>query len=275
MARRPQPRCLGGVHRSGSCGARTRRRRHRGDQRRLVPVGLHPESRTTSGRPLPHARNATPGSGSSRSRSTMSTAMTSLRSRNFVNVLTDELLPHCSDAVRDRVLTQCHLDFRSGLPTCCVNSRPSATRSSSPKPPPNPTTGPPAVARSPPRHSPGQHHADLIPGCEKRFPSGSRPWWGVRACGRIDVVLRLVSPHVHDPGEGPLRHPPLLDAPLHGVFDEGGVEVRSVNWSRPTWKPIIALTRAPDSSCSARNSTQRAVSRVAWIRSNGEGSPPS
>lgn len=57
----------------------------------------------------------------------MSTAMTSLRSRNFVNVLTDELLPHCSDAVRDRVLTQCHLDFRSGLPTCCVNSRPSAT----------------------------------------------------------------------------------------------------------------------------------------------------
>ena len=42
-----------------------------------------------------------------------------------------------------------------------------------------------------------------------------------------------------------------------------------MNCSRPDWKPIIALARAPDSSCSDRNSTQRAVSLVAWIRSNG------
>ena len=48
-----------------------------------------------------------------------------------------------------------------------------------------------------------------------------------------------------------------------------------MNCSRPDWKPIIALARVPDSSCSERNSMQRAVSRVAWIRSNGDGSPPS
>jgi hypothetical protein len=38
-----------------------------------------------------------------------------------------------------------------------------------------------------------------------------------------------------------------------------------VNARRPDWKPIIALARPPDSSCSAKYSMQCAVSPLAAV----------
>ena len=80
----------------------------------------------------------------------------------------------------------------------------------------------------------------------------------------------------HDLGQREPIHPALLDGPAGLRVDQRGIrgqigELQPAGLgSRPSHWP-----RPPASRLLGRNSTQRAVRLVAWMRSNGDGSPPS
>ena len=78
-----------------------------------------------------------------------------------------------------------------------------------------------------------------------------------------------------DVGDRAQRHPPpRLARPLELASASSGNSASGVNSTLPRRKPTIALTGWSLPAWAMRCSTAAAVSRVAWMRSNGEGCPP-